>query len=108
MPYDAPLADAMRDALRARPGITERKMFGGICWLLHGNMLCGVEVGRYMFRVGAEQHRDALALPGARPMDITGRPMRGFVWVDASAASGERLSRWIALAERFVGSLPPK
>ena len=108
MPFDAPLADAMRAALHGHAGIAERKMFGGICWMLHGNMLCGVEVGRYMFRVGAELESQALARRGARPMDITGRPMRGFVWVDAAAAKGAALKSWIALAERYVGALPPK
>jgi TfoX/Sxy family transcriptional regulator of competence genes len=108
MPYDAALADAMRDALQERSGITEKKMFGGVCWMLHGNMLCGVEVGRYLFRVGAASEGEALAKAGARPMDITGKPMRGFVWVDAPAATGHLLREWIALSERFVGALPPK
>lgn len=54
MPYDPHLADRMRTALARRPGISERAMFGGFCWMLHGNMLCGVEVGRFMFRVGKE------------------------------------------------------
>lgn len=108
MPYDPQLADRMRDALRERPGVQEKKMFGGYCWMLHGNMLCGVEVGRYMFRVGKDLEAEALARPGARPMDITGRPMRGFVWVNADAAFEAGLSTWIDLAERFVGTLPPK
>ena len=68
----------MRGALRSRRGIVEKKMFGGYCWMLNGNMLCGVEVGRYMFRVGKDLEAEALSLPGARPMDITGRPMRGY------------------------------
>jgi TfoX/Sxy family transcriptional regulator of competence genes len=108
MPYDASLAEAMRAALQGRGGITEKKMFGGVCWMLRGHMLCGVEVGRYMFRVGADAQQEALAKAGARPMDITGKPMRGFVWVDASAARGAALAQWIALAERYVGALPPK
>ena len=73
MPFDPHLADLMRDALKARPGIQEKKMLGGYCWMLRGNMLCGVEVGRYMFRVGKELEAQALARPGARPMDITGK-----------------------------------
>jgi hypothetical protein len=76
--------------------------------MLHGNMLCGVEVGRYMFRVGKDLEAEALARPGARPMDITGKPMRGLVWVDAEAAHAAGLSTWIDLAARFVGTLPPK
>lgn len=83
-------------------------MFGGFCWMLHGNMLCGVEVGRYMFRVGKDFEAAALARAGASPMDITGRPMKGFVWVRAESAEGRELTGWIDLASKFVGSLPPK
>lgn len=108
MPYDPQLAERMRAALRARAGVVEKKMVGGCCWMLHGNMLCGVEVGRFMFRVGKDHEAEALARSGARPMDITGRPMRGFVWVDASEALGRGLDAWIDLAARYVGGLPPK
>ena len=108
MPFDADLANRMRGAMKRRRGISERKMFGGICWMLHGNMLCGVEVGRYMFRVGPALEAEALSRPGTRPMDITGRPMRGFVWVDARTAPEAELRRWIELATRFAGALPPK
>lgn len=96
----------MREALRGRAGIVEKKMFGGYCWMQDGHMICGVEVGRFLFRVGAEQEADALALPGARPMNITGRPMKGFVWVDERNARGAGLSAWIERAARYVASLP--
>lgn len=102
------LADLMREALRARSGVAEKKMFGGICWMLNGNMICGVEVGRFMFRVGKDLEPEALRWPGARAMDITGKPMKGFVWVDAKKAVKTGLGKWIDLAARFVGSLPPK
>ena len=108
MPHDPKLAEAMRRALLKRANIVEKKMFGGYCWMLNGNMLCGVEVGRYMFRVGKDQEALALSRPGASPMDITGRPMRGFVWVRADDAEGRQLAGWIKLAEEYVGSLPPK
>lgn len=108
MPYDPELADAMRAAFKRRRNIAERKMFGGFCWMLNGNMLCGVEVGRYMFRVGKDLEPEALARPGARPMDITGKPMAGFVWVDARYAQGNSLLDWIALASQYVRQLPPK
>lgn len=108
MPYTPELADRMRKALGDRPEITEKKMFGGFCWMLHGNMLCGVEVGRYMFRVGKELEAEALSRTGASPMDITGKPMRGFVWVSSDAAKGVALRKWIALAEKYVNSLPAK
>lgn len=108
MPHDPQLAERMRSALTGRPGIAEKKMFGGYCWMLHGNMLCGVEVGRFMFRVGKALEAEALARPGASPMDITGRLMSGFVWVLADDAKDEALQAWIDLAARYVGILPQK
>lgn len=108
MPHDPHLADMMREALSKRPGISEKKMFGGYCWMLNGNMLCGVGVGQFMFRVGKDREAEALSRPGARPMDITGRPMRGLVWVDADAAAEAGLANWIDFAAEFAGSLPPK
>ena len=108
MPHDPHLAERMRLALASRKGMEERKMFGGFCWMLNGNMLCGVEVGRYMFRVGKDLEAQALGRPGAAPMDITGRPMQGFVWVRANRAEGKNLDSWIDLAAEYVGALPPR
>lgn len=108
MPFDPHLAELMRATLKDRRGIVEKRMFGGCCWMLRGNMLCGVERGRYMFRVGPELEAEALARPGAAPMDLTGRPMRGLVWVDADAALQAGLDSWVDLAGRFVGALAPK
>jgi TfoX N-terminal domain len=108
MPYDPELADEMRLALRQRKNIVERKMFGDYCWMLNGNMLCGVEAGRFMFRVGKDLETEALARPGARPMDITGKPMKGFVWVDARCALDAGLPTWIDLAAKYVRTLPAK
>ncbi len=108
MPFDPALADRMRAALAGRPDVAEKKMFGGYCWMLDGNMLCGVEVGRFMFRVGKDRESLALQRAGASPMDITGKPMPGFIWVDAAHARGAKLDDWIRFAEVFVGQLPPK
>lgn len=108
MPYDPELAEQMRNTLKTRPGIQEKKMFGGYCWMLNGNMLCGVEVGRYMFRVGKDLEPVALSRAGASPMDITGRPMKGIIWVNAMHAQGGMLEDWINLALSFVNTLPPK
>jgi TfoX/Sxy family transcriptional regulator of competence genes len=108
MPHDPHLADLMRSALNGRRGITEKKMFGGYCWMLNGNMICGVEVGRFMFRVGKSQEGEALSRPGVEPIVFAGRKMGGLVWVDADACEGDALSEWIAFAARFVGGLPPK
>ena len=108
MPHDPALADRLRAALGPRAGLVEKRMFGGVCWMLGGHMLCGVESDRFMFRVGREHEVEALARPGASPMDFTGRPMRGFVTVEGSKAHGDALRGWIALAERFVRTLPPR
>ena len=108
MAYDPDLAERLRKALSRRNGISEKRMFGGICFLLNGNMLCGVETGRFMFRVGKEQQAVALSKPGATPMDFTGRPSGGMVWVAARECDGRALAGWIALAENFVGRLPRK
>jgi hypothetical protein len=88
----------MRTALARRPGISERAMFGGFCWMLNGNMLCGVEVGRFMFRVGKELETKALAKPGAEPIVFSGRRMGGLVWVNEAACRGHALASWIAFA----------
>ncbi|MEO4040903.1 TfoX/Sxy family protein [Hoeflea sp. CAU 1731] len=109
MAHDPHLAELLREALSARQGISERKMFGGVCFLLNGNMFAGVaNHDSFMFRVGKELEEDALARPGARPMDFTGRKMGGLIWVDADAAIDAGLEQWIDFTARFVGSLPPK
>ncbi|MBM3516317.1 MAG: TfoX/Sxy family protein [Alphaproteobacteria bacterium] len=108
MPYDEALATRLRHALSGVAGVSERSMFGGLCFLLDGNMLCGVEKTRYMFRVGKEKEAAALARPGAAPMDFTGRPLGGMVWVDAAECRGWRLAGWLSLARAFVGKLPKK
>ena len=108
MPHDPHLADMLRGALAGREGITEKAMFGGYCWMLNGNMLCGVEVGRFMFRVGKELEAEALKRPGAEPVSFSGRKMGGIVWVDADACLETGLDDWIDFAARFAGSLPAK
>ena len=108
MAFDPDPADRLRKALQDRKGISERKMFGGICFMLNGNMLCGVEGSRLMFRVGAAQEPKELAKPGASPMDFIRRPMRGYVWVAKEAGAGRALAGWIRLAEGYVAGLPGK
>jgi TfoX/Sxy family transcriptional regulator of competence genes len=102
------LAGRMRKALAGRRGVTEKKMFGGVCFLLKGNMLCGMGEDKFMFRVGKDRDAAALARPGAKPMDITGRVMKGFVWVDPARCDARALRRWIAMADAYVGMLPEK
>ena len=102
------LAARLRKAFAGRRNVAEKKMFGGVCFLLRGNMLCGMGEDKFMFRVGKDQDAAALQRPGARPMDITGRAMRGFVWVDPKRCDARALKRWIAMAEDCVGALPAK
>lgn len=108
MPHDPHLAELMREALRRRPGITEKAMFGGYCWMLNGNMLCGVEVGRFMFRVGKAQEAEVLSRPGTEIVSFSGRRMGGLVWVDADACLDAGIDEWIDFASRFVGRLIPR
>ena len=108
MAYDEALALRVRRALADRTNIGETKMFGGICFMLNGNMLCGVDRARLMFRVGKDQAIEALSRAGARPMDITGKPMAGFVFVDPAQCDSRQLKSWIAFAANYVGALPAK
>ncbi|MFS8096030.1 TfoX/Sxy family protein [Lentzea alba] len=109
MAYDEGLAHRLGSALGGLPGINEKKMFGGIAFLWNGNMLVGVIGDDLIARVGPEAQADALAAPGARVFDFTGRPMKGWVIVDGSAVSeDEVLDDWIARCRDFVEALPPK
>jgi len=109
MAYDPAVASAMREAVAALSGISERAMFGGICFMLNGHMLCGVAKSDLMFRVGPEAYGAALGEPDGGPMLFTGRPMQGFVGVPLAAAEDQaRLAFWVAKAAEFVGRLPPK
>jgi TfoX/Sxy family transcriptional regulator of competence genes len=102
------LAVRLRRALSSRSGVTEKRMFGGICFLHRGNMLCGSGGPGFMFRVGKEQDRAALARPGASPMRISGRRFEGFVWVEPQACDARALKRWVAMSEEYVSTLPRK
>ena len=89
MAYNEELALRIRQSLGEQTGIVERKMFGGLCFMVHGNMLGGVMGDEIIVRVGAERYEDSLQLPHARPMDFTGRPMRGFVVVASEGIESE-------------------
>ena len=110
MAYDETLAMRVRATLSDQTGMTERKMFGGLAFMLNGNMLCGyTNKGQLMIRVGKELEAEARKLPGAKDMDFTGKKMGGMLFVDEDAIAGDKaLKTWIALATRFVGTLPAK
>jgi TfoX/Sxy family transcriptional regulator of competence genes len=108
MPQNSADAGRLRKILAPRRAITEKPMFGGICFLLRRNMLCVWSPRGFLFRVGPEQEGKALARPGAKPMVMAGRRMRGYVRVDPRVCNARALERWTAMAERFVSALPPK
>ncbi len=99
----------MGEDLDGHMGITSKKMFGGLCFLLNGNMVCGVHKDGGMFRVGKSREAEALAIEGARPLDFTGRPMGGMVSVDEDLlADDQRRAKLLQMALENASSLPPK
>ena len=113
MAYDEDLAERFRQAVGGLGDISEKRMMGGVCFLLNGNMLGGADrnkkgLQRFMFRVGKDNHAKALERPGAMPMEMGGRRMRGFIFVDAGNCDDRMLGGWIELARSFVAGLPAK
>lgn len=109
MAFDPGMADQMREDLGDLSGVTERKMFGGLCFQLHGHMVCGVHKDGAMFRVGKPAEPEALTVPGVAPLSFTGRKMGGMVEMSAEAfADDAARQRVIAMARAHAASLPPK
>lgn len=109
MAYDEALADRTRDAIGPRNGITEKKMFGGVAFLLDGKMFCGITNDDLMVRVGPDKYEASLAEPHVRPMDFTGRPMNGYVFVGTKGTKSVGAIRtWVDVATAFVAALPRK
>jgi hypothetical protein len=109
MAYDEVLAQRIREILRDSAGITEMEIFGGIAFLLHGKMFAGVSGDSLMARVGPADYEQALGTAHARKMDITSRPMRGYVFVSQNGlGSNEELQSWLQRCASFVSSLPEK
>lgn len=107
MAYDQGLAEQLRELL-IEHAPTEKKMFGGLCFMVRGHMVCGVVNDRAMIRVGKGQYQNALKQRGAAPMDFTGKPMQGFVYVDPCIGGSQGLADFVTLALRFNRSLPDK
>ncbi len=109
MAYSEQLAERIRDALDGRPRMVERKMFGGVAWMLDGNMACGVIGEDLLVRLGREDAAAAQAEEGVGPMEFTGRRMRGFVLVEAETIKeDDELVRWVDAGADFALSLPTK
>ena len=109
MPYDDGLAHRVRTTLEKRADIEERAMFGGVGYMLDGNLVCGIHDDALIARVGPDAYADALDEPHAREMDFTGTPMRGLVFVDPpGTATDEALAAWLDRCLAFTRSLPAK
>ena len=109
MAFDEQLAERVRAVLADRADLDERKMFGGLAFMLGGHMACGIVGDDLMLRLGPDGAQAALATPHVRPMDFTGRPMRAMVYVGAEGVrTAAQLRRWVAAAVTFVDDLPPK
>lgn len=107
MAYDEALARRVRRLLATLPDFSERRMFGGLCFMLAGRMCCGIVGQDLVVRTGREAWGAALREPHARPMDFTGRPMRGFVYVAPAGLRGEpALREWVGRALAFVSRSP--
>jgi TfoX/Sxy family transcriptional regulator of competence genes len=109
MAYDAGLAQRIREVLADRHGVSERAMFGGLAFLVDGKMFVGVQGSILMARVGPQRHEDALAVAHTRQMDFTGRPMKGYVYVDPPGLTEDRdLKAWVQWCVEYVAALPAK
>jgi len=106
--YDEDLAGRVRALLPRTEEVTERQMFGGLAFMLGGHMFCGVVKDTLMVRLGPEGSVRALEQPHVRPMDFTGRPMKGMIFVEPAGLHGTALAHWVDAAASHVRSLPPK
>jgi TfoX/Sxy family transcriptional regulator of competence genes len=106
--YDETLATRVRGLLADRTDVGERQMFGGLTFMIAGNMYCGVNRDELIVRLDPDREDEFLARPHARRMDFTGRPMRGFVTVRPESLKGRGLNRWVREAVARAESLPPK
>jgi TfoX/Sxy family transcriptional regulator of competence genes len=106
--YDAETAERVRQLLSDRDDVTEKKMVGGLSFLVSGNMCCGVTGAALMVRVGTDGREQALTEPHVRPMQFGGRTLSGFVCVDPEGYADDELTRWVQRGLRFVSGLPAK
>ena len=108
MALDEDLSDRMRAVLAETGAVREVRMFGGLCFMLNGNMVAGTSRRGLLVRVGKDRHAQALARPSAKPMEMSGRLMEGFVFIDPPPPDERGLRDWLELAVTFVNTLPPK
>ena len=107
MPFDEAVAERVRRLLKGRRGIMERKMFGGLAFMLGKRMFCGVLKDNVVLRINPADHEKALRKPHIRPMDFTGRPMRGFLYLGpARRLSDPIIARWLKQSLIYAKTLP--
>ena len=107
MAYDEDLANRIRELIATAGDVTEKKMFGGLAFLIGGRMFCGIVKDALLARLGPEAAGRALDLPHVRPMDFTGRPMKGMVFIDPAGLQGDALRQWVDAAAGYARGLPP-
>jgi hypothetical protein len=107
MPYDEGLAARIRAALDDVDDVVEQKMFGGLAFMVAGRMACGIVGSELMARVGPARYAAALSRPHARPMDFTGTPLQGFVFVGGPGIRGAALAKWVDEGVAYARSIPP-
>ena len=109
MAFDEGLAERIREVLGDNPEIQEKKMFGGLAFMLNGNMACGLIKEDLMVRVGKENYEDVLSKPHSHKIEFTGRPMKGFITVDAEGLEDDKMLKgWIKQGVDYASSLPAK
>ena len=109
MAFDEGLAERIRMVLKDEPGLSARKMFGGLCFMFEGNMCFGIVGKELMVRVGPDAYAECLTLRHAREMDFTGRSMKGMVYVgEAGVSEDDDLEAWLTRGMDYAASLPPK
>ena len=109
MSYDEGLAERLRDEFQDRNDVDEKKMFGGLCFMVSNHMCCGIVTDTLMARVGPENYAKCLAMNHASEMDFTGRAMKGMIYVSPEGIESDKaLHRWVKICLGFVDSLPPK
>jgi hypothetical protein len=109
MAYDEGLAQRIRQELDQVPDLVEKKMFGGVAFMVRGNMACGVHKDMLMVRVGPERYEETIQMPHTRPFDMTGRAMKGWLLVEPGGMESEAdLKDWLNQGVDFAMTLPPK
>lgn len=109
MSFDEGLAQRIREYLQDYPGLEEKKMFGGLCFMISRHMCCGIVDDKLMARVGPDQYEGLLKREHTLEMDFTGRPMKGMIYVEPQGLNtDENLKEWLNLCIDFINTLPPK